>query len=237
MPPSNAPLTGAALALGATLGWSGNFLFSRLLAGQAPPFTLILLRSLVAAIVFAPFAWPALKKNLLLFRARPFYYIFLALAGLGYFNALVYLAGRSTSVINMSLLATCTPIFTILFSRILLGEELSFRKILGVMLALAGVILLTAKGDVESLRHVSFQAGDLFMIAASLMFAAYSVGLRFAPPDLDSNALILSTFVISIIFLLPVSAWEPASGQTFAVNTATVTGVLYTGVIASVVCY
>lgn len=237
MPPSNAALTGSLLALGATLGWSGNFLVSRLLAEQVPPFTLILLRSLVAVVVFAPFSWPALKKNLPLFRARPLYYVFLALAGLGYFNALVYLAGRSTSVLNMSLLATSSPIFTILLGRALLGEELSLRKAVGVLLALAGVVLLTTRGDLEALRRVTFQAGDLFMTAASLMFAAYSVGLRFKPPDLDNNALILSTFIISIVFLLPVSAWELASGRTVTVNAATVAGVLYTGIIASIVCY
>lgn len=235
---SNAALTGALLALGATVGWSGNFLFSRMLAGQVPPFTLILLRCLVAMVVFTPFALKAFRKSLPIFRDRPFFYIFLALAGLGYFNALIYLAGQTSSVINMSLLATLSPIFTILLSRVFLGEALSIRKILGILTAVAGVVLLTTKGDLELLRHFTFHAGDLFMLGSSLMFASYSVGLRFKSPALDNNAMILSTFVISTVFLIPIAAWELlVSGQTIAVTPASVTGVLYTGIVASVLCY
>ncbi len=229
--------TGALLALAATAGWSMNFLFSRALADSLPPFTLCFLRCLIACILFTPFAlsciirdWPAVKSRLS-------FYIFLSLAGLGLFNSLIYFAGRSTSVVNMALLATASPVFTLILSRFLLGENLNRRRIFGIAAAVGGIVLLTVRGDLSVLLGLHFNNGDLIMLAASFLFAFYNVQVRFCPPDVSKDTVIGVMFLISSAVLLPASAWEVASGASLVWTAKTIAGIMYLGAIASIFCY
>lgn len=229
--------TGVLLALGATVGWSFNVLFARLLAGVVPPFTLILLRCIVAFICFAPFAGKTFLREWHLIRSRLGFYIILSLAGFGLFNAMIYLAGQTTSVINMALLNTSTPVFALILGRVLFGEPLTPRRLFGISAAVLGVALLTTRGDLTLLKGLTLQIGDLYMLGAAFLFACYTVGVRSKTPALSNNSLIFATFIISAIFLLPISAWEIASGKPLLVTPASVTGALYLGIVASILCY
>ncbi len=229
--------TGALLALAATVGWSMNFLFSRWLADAIPPFTLSFARTLAAAALFAPFAlrgfireWPAVKE-------RWFFHAVLALSGLGLFNALIYCAGRTTTVVNMALLATSSPVFTLILARIIQGEALTRRRGAGIIMAVSGVILLTLRGDVAALLSLRFNAGDLFMLAGSFIFAFYNVQVRSKSAKVGNNTLIMAMFLFSLAGLLPFVVWETASGMPLTWSARVVGGIAYLGAVASVFCY
>ena len=238
MPPLLTPARlGVVMALAAVIGWSANTIFSRLLAEQVPPFTLSLLRTVVALVVFAPFTARAFCREWPLFRERFVFYSFLALTGLGFYNALVSLAGQTTTALNMSLLATTTPVFTILLSRLWLKDPLTPRRIFGIIAAISGVAVLITRGNLALLAQFQFHPGDVYMIGASFIFAFYSVGIRFKSTKINNNSLILFTFLVSAAVLLPISAWEIASGMPILLTGQSAGGVIYLGLIASVFCY
>ena len=70
----------------------------------------------------------------------------MALLGVTAFNALLYTGARTTSALNLSLIATSTPVFIILLARVFLREKLTTRKVLGLAAALGGVLLLITGG-------------------------------------------------------------------------------------------
>ena len=228
---------GVLMVFGAIIGWSFNPIFSRSLAGVLPPFTFALLRTVVAIVVFAPFAGKAFLHAWPVIRKRPLFYIFLSLTGIGYYNALVYLAGQTTTAINMSLLTMTTPVFTLLLSRVFLGEPLTARRLFGVCAALCGVVLLTARGDLALLKTLSFREGDLYMLIGALIFACYSVSLHRIDPEVRGNAFVFTMFVVSVVFLLPCAAWERAAGLEINFTPTAITGILYLGTVASIFCY
>ena len=228
---------GVLMVFGAIIGWSFNFIFSRTLAGVFPPFAFTLMRTTVALLVFAPFAAREFLRCWPLMRKRPVFYIFLALTGIGYYNPLIYISGQTTPAINMSLLALSSPVFTLALSRIFLGEPLTFRRLTGLIVALCGVVLLTARGDLTQLQNLRFHAGDLIMLFAAFIFACYSVGLRRMDPKVTSNAFIFFMFVASFLFLLPPAAWEIAQGMPMHFTPLTIVGILYLGIVASILCY
>jgi drug/metabolite transporter (DMT)-like permease len=238
MPGSPPPArTGFLLALAATAGWSMNFLFSRWLADAIPPFTLCFARTLVATALFAPFAlrgfireWPAL-------RARWVFHAVLSLSGLGLFNALIYCAGRTTTVVNMALLAACSPVFTLILARFLQGENLTRRRVAGIGAAIFGIILLTLHGDLAVLFSLRGNAGDLFMLAGAFIFAFYTVQMRAASAAVSNDTLVLSMFLFSLAGLLPFTVWETASGMPLVWSAKVTAGILYLGAVASVFCY
>ncbi|CAK7068267.1 MAG: hypothetical protein DELT_01751 [Desulfovibrio sp.] len=228
---------GVLLALVATVGWSFNVLFSSLLAGVVPPFTLIFLRCVVAFCVFAPFAGKAFLREWPAIRERFWFYAFLALSGFGMLNALVYLAGQTTSVINMALLNTSTPVFTLILGRLLFSDPLTPRRLLGLATAVFGVALLTTRGDLALLRSLTLQTGDLYMLGAAFFFACYTVTVRLKSQKVSNNSLVFASCIISGLFLMPVAVWEVVSGKEVLFTRTALIGILYLGVVASVVCY
>lgn len=88
------------------------------------------------------------------------------------FNQLLFVGGLSlTKAANTSLLAVTIPIFTLLVSSILGTEELRGTKIVGIILAATGVILLIDP------RAASFSSettiGDIMIILNSLSYGIY----------------------------------------------------------------
>ncbi|MCP4672167.1 MAG: DMT family transporter [Desulfobacula sp.] len=230
-------LTGYIFALGATALWSGNFIVARGLSDNIPPVTLAFCRWFVAIIVFTPFAlknlmdeWSIIKKNFI-------YFSITSLLGITTFNTLIYIAGHTTTAMNLSLIAISFPVFIVLFSRILYGELLTIKKAIGIVLVLTGVIFLITKGNVSTLLNINFNIGDVWMLAAAVVFAVYSLFLKNKPPELSIKALQLSTMIIGLFLLFPFFLWEQTIVHDFALDQTTIPGILYVGIFASLFAF
>jgi drug/metabolite transporter (DMT)-like permease len=229
--------SGYLFALGSTIIWSGNYIIARGLNESIPPISLAFCRWAVAVIVFLPFAlkpliaeWPVIKKHL------P-YLCLISLLGITIFNTLIYLAGHTTTAANLSLISITFPIFVVILSHIFFGEKITARKWLGILLVVAGVVLLITKGSPSSLLNISFAIGDLWMLLAAFTFAVYSVLLKRKPENISIQAFQLSTFILGLIFLFPFFIWERAAGAPIKLESATIFSILYIGIFASVVAF
>lgn len=230
-------LQGILFALGATVIWSGNFIVARSLNQSIEPATLSLLRWATAFLGLLPFAgraaWlqrAAIKKSLPAM-------IPMALLGVTTFNALLYKAAHTTSALNLSLIATSTPVFIILLARIFLQERLTVRKMTGLAVALAGVLLLITGGDSSRLTNLEFSIGDLWMSLAAVIFAAYSILVRRFPGGLSQFVFLLTLFGTGIVFLIPWAGWEVAVHGLPAITSGAAGAILYVGLGASLAAY
>ncbi|MFE1773019.1 DMT family transporter [Streptomyces sp. NPDC059008] len=233
---------GLALALAATVVWSGNFVIARALHDAVPPVQTAFWRWIIALLAVAPFAlaqvrrqWPAVRRHL----------GFLALAallGVTCFNTLVYQAGRSTSATNMAMIAAASPMMIALFdlvggrrgqARVRLGA----RRVAGMLLALLGVDTLVGKGSPTALWRLDFTAGDLWMLAATATFAGYSALLRRRPPEIGGRAFLFVTFALGAAMLAPAYGVSLAVEGGFTPGAATVGPLLYIGLLSSAVAY
>ena len=234
-PHSYSTATGYLFALGATAIWSGNFIVARGLSNDIPPVSLAFFRWMTAVLVFAPFAikglireWPAIREHLGYFSITSF-------IGITCFNTFIYIAGHTTTAMNLSLIAITFPIFIMIFSKFLYQESLSLKKGLGVILVLTGVVFLITHGRLSSLVNISFAIGDLWMLAASILFAGYSLLLKRKPAGISVYTLQFTCFVMGLFFLFPFFIWE--QGQVVAqgnyLNQTTIPAILYVGIFAS----
>lgn len=151
---------GALFALAATVVWSFNFIAGRGLAETAPPCTLAFGRWLTAFCAILPFALPALKREWRHFLAYWPYYLIISFIGIAFFNTAIYKGAHTVPALNMTLIATTSPLFTLLLARLFFGEAISPLRMLGIGLAFCGVILLVCRGDLRVLSSLSFHAGD-----------------------------------------------------------------------------
>lgn len=195
------------LLLLATLSWGGNAVAGRVASNDWLPFTITTLRWAIVAVIIIPFVhrqvrqeWPVIRSN---------WFLLFALGGLGVgtFNLLMYLALNYTTAINVSILQAAMPVLIIFANFVVLGQRVLVLQIIGLAIAIAGVIVTATSGKPLSFFTTGLNRGDLIMILASAFYAAYSFGLRWKPAiSWQSFMMVLS--ISAMVVSLPFTAWE-----------------------------
>lgn len=235
---NNTPsLRGILFALGATVIWSGNFIVARSLNQSIEPATLSMLRWATAFVGLLPFACRAAWAERTAIRRSMPAMIPMALLGVTTFNALLYKAAHTTSALNLSLIATSTPVFIILLARLFLHERLTISKMLGLGVALGGVLLLITGGDLGRLTGLDFSIGDLWMSLAAVIFAGYSILVRRFTGGLSQPVFLLTLFGVGIVFLIPWTGWELLTAGVPTITIGAAGAILYIGLGASLASY
>ena len=142
-----------------------------------PPISLAFWRWTVVFLILLPFTYRALKKNFNTIKDEYKKLFFLGLMGCGVCGAFPFLAGETTTVTNMGIIYTSSPVFIILISYFFFREKINFTKIIGLIACLVGVFIIIIKGDLDLLINLQFTIGDLWMLAAAIGWALYSIYL------------------------------------------------------------
>ena len=149
-----------------------------------PPISLAFWRWTVVVLILLPFTYSFLIKNSKVIKKEFKKLFFLGAMGCGVCGAFPFLAGETTTVTNMGIIYTSSPIFIILISAIFFNEKVNFIKIIGLVSCLIGVFAIIIKGDLNLLLNLSFTIGDLWMLAASIGWALYSIYLFYWKSEL-----------------------------------------------------
>ena len=196
--------TGVALAVLATLIWSGNFIISKGVSKQVGPISLAFFRWSTATILIAPLAWRKFTLELPVVKANRKYLFWVALCGITLFNTCIYFAGHFTSAINMALIGTTSsPIFATLFALIFLKEKISGFRLAGMIICITGILLLLSKGSWTVLAAFHFSKGDLWILASGFVFAIYSTLVRKKPAAISSINFLFVIFAAGVLMLFP----------------------------------
>ncbi len=163
----------AALLVVPPLLWAGNAVVGRMVTDLVPPITLNLLRWVVAFFLLLPFAYGVLKPGSLLWpNWRRF--ALLGLLGVGCYNAFQYMALKTSTPLNVTLVASSTPIFMLGIGKLFFGQAISARQIAGAVLSIAGVVLVLCRGQWDLLMQFKLVVGDIYVLLATLAWAWYS---------------------------------------------------------------
>jgi drug/metabolite transporter (DMT)-like permease len=228
---------GYLMVLAATAIWSGNFIVARGLSHSIPPVTLAFLRWATAVLALAPFGLRSIPVDIGVVRRHLGYLCLTAFLGVTVFNTLIYIAAYSSEALNLSLIAICSPAFTVVFARLFLREAFTLRRIVGVLVATAGVVALITGGEPSRLRSLTFSAGDLWMLLAAAIFAVYGILVRKRPADMSQGLFLTATFVLGTLFLLPWAAWELTQVPYIRFTPTAVAAIIYLGIGPSLVAF
>jgi drug/metabolite transporter (DMT)-like permease len=228
---------GALFALLATLLWSVNMVIASGIKGHIPPVGLAFWRWTIACIVLAPFALKSAIENWTIIKKNIRYLMLTAVLGITIFNTLIYFAGKTTSAVNLSLIAISIPLFIVVLSRIFFKEKVSNLKIVGIATIITGLLVLITKGSLQDLLHINFTIGDLLMLVACFFFAYYTILVRQKPKELTPKVFLFSVFVLGVILLFPFYLWEHLFYKKVILDTKTVLATSYVGIFASLVSY
>jgi drug/metabolite transporter (DMT)-like permease len=220
-----------------TLFWSGNFVLSRGMHAEIPPFSLSFWRWAVALLILSCFSLRHfLAQRELVFKYRNFIVI-QGVVGVAGFNSLIYMAMQTTTAINAVLVNSCIPVIIVLISWAMYNDRLSLRQYLGVSISLCGVILIISRGELSTLLELQFNRGDILVFIAAILWAFYSANLKRYPKGLHPLAYQMGIVLVGLLILLPLYLLEIFAGRIMVLSTGSIVTIVYVALFASVLAF
>ena len=182
---------------------ASNLVVARGGVEYVPPISLAFWRWLIVFLFLLPFTYLSLKKNFKIIKKEYKKLFFLGVMGCGVCGAFPFLAGQTTTVTNMGIIYTSSPIFIIIISNIFFNEKINLTKIIGLIACLIGVLIILIKGDLDLLINLKFTIGDLWMLAAAIGWALYSIYLFYWKTELGLFQRFTLIALFGTISLLP----------------------------------
>lgn len=236
--PHNNILLGIVLAVAATIIWSGNFIVARAVIKDIPPITLAFYRWLTAVVLLLPVAWKHLPHAWKIVKQNKAYFFWTALTGVSLFNTFVYIAGHTSTAINLALIGTTSsPIISVILAHYFLKEHIQWRRVVGILLCISGILFLLSKGSFQNLFHLQFNKGDAWVLLGALSFAIYNILARKKPVEISAIGFLFFVFAIGTVLLVPAFIVESNYSQPVVWTWGTASVILYLGVGTSVISF
>ena len=197
-----------------TLFWSGNFIVGKAASiYQIPPFSLNFYRWLFAFLILLPFTFKEILSRKKYILDNISFFMILGITSITIFNSIVYYSLYYTQVISGVLMISTIPVWIMFIASILKIEKTNLFQIIGVILSLTGVMFIITKADIELIKSLDFNKGDLSMVVAMFAWATYSVLLRKKTYEISQIALLEIIIICGLVFLIPIYFIEMSSGN------------------------
>jgi drug/metabolite transporter (DMT)-like permease len=170
--------------------WATNAVVGRMAIGSIDPLLLNALRWVVAFVLLLPLGWAAIStpaaRAQIVERWR--YLLVLGVIGVGAYNALQYMALRTSTPLNVTLIASSSPVWAMVVGAVGFKVHPTRLQLIGALLSLAGVALVMSRGNPAALADIHFVQGDLLMLVAIIGWSLYSWMLARPPAHMQGAA-------------------------------------------------
>lgn len=215
-----------------TLVWGANTVAARLAVGEVSPMLLTFARWGVCCVALGLGSRQQIAAH---WRTLLPSWRLIALMGtLSFtgFNALFYAAAHHTTAINIAIIQGTIPVLVLLGSLLFLRARIGMLQAVGVAITLTGIAVVASRGDLARLADMNFNIGDVWMVVACILYAAYAVGLR-RRPDVPAIVFFAAIAAVACIASLPLVAAEIAMGDLFMPTPRGVALILFIGLLPS----
>ncbi|MBZ8132468.1 DMT family transporter [Afifella sp. IM 167] len=202
-------LRDAALLAVMPLFFCSNLVIGRAAVTEVAPWSLAFFRWLGAFLILLPFAWQGLRRHRRQLREVIGLVFLLGFLGMWVCGAMVYFALQHTNATNATLIYTSAGVMILLLEWMFRGRALTFRRVVGVIMAFLGVATIVLRGELARLITLDFNGGDLLIALCAFSWAVYSVLLK--RPSLDglpTISLIAAISAAGSVALLPFALGE-----------------------------
>ena len=236
------PKTLAVIGLLATnVFWAGNIYVSRIVVESVPPFSLNLIRWLIACFVLTPFVLQTTLQHWQVIRHNWGKLTIFGFLGVTVYNAFLYTAAHTTSGINIAVVSTLSPVITFFFVWLFFRIKPNRNQVIGLTLGLLGVLILVARGDVNRFFQLQFVVGDIWMLTAVVSWAIYTALIK-KKQNLPPLVFLYVTIFLGTLLAVPGAVMEnmniDGGIMSWLVFDAQTLGVfMYVGIFPSILAY
>lgn len=214
-----------------------NMILARGLAGSVPPFTLAFVRWTIIAAGLAPFAIAEIRRGRLPLKSNALPILATGFLGMFLCGAPVYIAGTTTSAINIALIMSLSPIVVLLLSRTLGLEQIHVPQVVGMLLALTGALLIVTRGDLHALLGLQVAKGDLFMLMPMLGWSGYTLMQSRVATGASFLARVSLFAAAGALLTMPIALVEMVDAPQLAFAPRALAAYLFAGLVPGLLAY
>lgn len=195
---------------------------------------LTFLRFLIASAIILPLVLKTEHKNLKLKKNDAYIVILAGLFGMFGYHALFFMSLEYITAINSALLMATTPMVTSIIAAVVLGEYFGIKRIFAVVIAFFGVLLTITNGNLEVLKNLSFNIGDVIMFSAVLCMALYAVLSKKVAQKYSPSLILTYGYILTVVLLVPYMILKNPINAILNASLETWLSIIYMAVFASV---
>lgn len=218
----------------ASVIWGGMYVVSKYALDTIPPFTLLFLRYLVAALALG---FLCCMKKVEFVPRRQRNYVF-QIGFVGYFLSIAaqFVGTKYSSAHMGSVITTLSPVFLSAFAIFLLKEKITGKQAVSITIAFAGVLVVVGiqgtQGDGRTLP------GNLLLVSAALFWGYYSVISRkisslYSPLQITTWGIVIAAGLTFPCTFLERGLWSVQSLAQIPI----ILSILYLGIISTAVAF
>ena len=212
--------------------WGSMYVVSKYVLDYIPPLTLVWVRYVIAFVVLFALLkiFEAKKSNHSVITKKD--WALLAWIGfIGYFVSIAFqfIGTKLSDAHTGALITSATPAFVVIFARFILKEKLTIKKIISVLLASFGVVIVIGWDT----NFGTYFLGSIILVGAAITWALLSVYVKVASKGLSSLTITTYAVFFALVFTTPAMIWELQFNELFYQNTLIVLGVIYLGVVST----
>jgi len=194
--------------LGACFLWAVSFVATKVALEVAPPLTVVSLRLLIAAVCFLPVLLTGSRWKTVAHRPTLLKLLGLSLFGAGLHYGFQTVGLQTTNASNASVYVATGPITILLLAVMFLGEKLNARKIVGILIAIAGVLVVMGSETLTGFSLDGNLIGDILVFASIVMWACFTVFGKKITDDLGALTVTATVTLIGATWMAPVGWFE-----------------------------
>jgi drug/metabolite transporter (DMT)-like permease len=226
-------------ALWAVIFWGFSFIATKVALREVDPFTLLTLRFGIGGLLLVLVQLQRNRGFLKTFSSKDWVsIIFLAIVGISGHTLLQAYGLLYTSATNTGWIVAIMPIFITIAARLFLGERITARRMIGILVGFCGIFLVISKG-VFSLSIFRFGStfGDILALISAITWTAFTVGGKGFLSRFSPLAAITPIMIVGCLITLPFTWLKWEWDILFRLSLTGWTGILFLGVFCSGLAY
>ena len=195
--------------------WGSSFIFMRVLVPMFGPFLTPSIRLLTASLFL--YLYFLVRKLPMSWRDHWRWYLLIGLLNSAIPFALYSFAALHIEA-NMSVILNSTsPLFGMVYAALLLKEQVTLRKVAGLLLGTSGVVIISS--TTFELNEIIVYASILACVVAASLYGLSGAIIKRYVHNIPSNQVVMGSMLFAGIMLLPFGLFRPIEGGVTALAT------------------
>ena len=190
------------------LFWGGTFIAGRLLAAESPPFSAAFLRFTIASLALFILTRRSYGRMPRIPRDQWLPLGLLGLSGIFAYNAFFFTGLARIEAGRAAVIVANNPIFIALFAALIFREPLGWKKVVGILLSIAGAVCVITRGAPLTVFSGGIGNGELLIFGCVVSWTTYSLIGRATLRGLTPLVAVTWSALIGTLMLFPFALYE-----------------------------
>jgi drug/metabolite transporter (DMT)-like permease len=222
------------LILLAIIFWGTSFVATKTVLQEIKPVTIIILRLVLASVLLTIIALSTKKKFSINLKNHGWIFI---LALVAVFHLWIQVTGlQYTTASNTGWIIGTAPIFMAILGFAFYKERITPLQLAGILVALAGLLLLIGKGDITNIGLIE-NKGDLLVLGSAFTWGVYSMVNKKISLSYSPLMTILYLFLMMAVIIIPFNLDSVTIKSIINLSLISWMWILFLGIFCSGVAY